>query len=148
MSKAFNAAFHRLDQRARPRPVGSRLVMARYNTFNAACSVGKWPRALTARRSRALRDSMALVLQTMRWMEGGVWKWGCSRIARPGLAPHGTAGGVHRVDVEWVAYMCLGAAPAVARQCFSAARRMSLPSCPRNWPAVASRVPTAVSVPK
>src|SRR5437763_3760341 len=66
MSKAFSAAFHRLDQRARPRPVGSRLVMARYNTFNAAASVGKWPRALTARRSRALRLSMALVLHTMR----------------------------------------------------------------------------------
>src|SRR2546421_11074748 len=29
-------------------------------------SVGKWPRALTARRNRALSDSMALVLQTMR----------------------------------------------------------------------------------
>src|ERR687885_188944 len=47
MSNAFNAAFQRLDQRARPLPVGSRLQMARYNTFNAACSVGKWPRALT-----------------------------------------------------------------------------------------------------
>ena len=29
----------------------------------AACSVGKWPRALTARRSRALIDSIALVVQ-------------------------------------------------------------------------------------
>src|SRR5690349_6331422 len=66
MSKAFNAAFHRLDQRARPRPVGSRLRMARYSTFNAAWSLGKWPRALTARRSRALRLSMALVEQMMR----------------------------------------------------------------------------------
>src|SRR2546425_11505515 len=66
MSKALSAAFQRLDQRARPRPVGSRLQMARYNTFNAAWSVGKWPRALTARRSRALRLSMALVEQMMR----------------------------------------------------------------------------------
>jgi hypothetical protein len=31
----------------------------------AACSVGKWPRALTARRSLALIDSMALVVQMM-----------------------------------------------------------------------------------
>jgi hypothetical protein len=31
----------------------------------AACSVGKWPRALTARRSRALIDSIALVVQMM-----------------------------------------------------------------------------------
>jgi hypothetical protein len=29
----------------------------------AACSVGKWPRAFTARRSRALMDSIALVVQ-------------------------------------------------------------------------------------
>src|ERR671939_180312 len=66
MSKAFNAAFQRLDQRARPLPVGSRLQIARYNTFNADSSLGKWPRALTARRSRALRLSMALVEHTMR----------------------------------------------------------------------------------
>src|SRR5437763_6197010 len=45
---------------------GSRLQTVRFNTFNADCSVGKWPRALTARRNRALSDSMALVLQTMR----------------------------------------------------------------------------------
>jgi hypothetical protein len=31
--------------------------------LSAACSVGKWPRALTARRSRELMDSMALVVQ-------------------------------------------------------------------------------------
>jgi hypothetical protein len=29
----------------------------------AACSVGKWPRAFTARRSRALMDSIAFVVQ-------------------------------------------------------------------------------------
>jgi hypothetical protein len=29
----------------------------------AACSVGKWPRAFTARRSLALIDSIALVVQ-------------------------------------------------------------------------------------
>ena len=32
-----------------------------YRRFGAAWSVGKWPRALTARRYLALRDSMALV---------------------------------------------------------------------------------------
>ena len=61
MSKAFRAAFHRLVHRLRPRPVGSRLMIARYRHLRAACSVGKWPRALTARRSRALIDSIALV---------------------------------------------------------------------------------------
>src|SRR5687768_4604054 len=66
MSNAFKAAFHRLDQRARPLPVGSRLQMVRYNTFNADCSVGKWPLALTARRNRAFMLSMALVVQTIR----------------------------------------------------------------------------------
>src|SRR5256885_8175563 len=66
MSKAFNAAFQRLVQRVLPRPVGSRLQMARYNTFNAACSLGKWPRAFTARRSLAFRLSMALVEQMIR----------------------------------------------------------------------------------
>src|SRR5438477_3259234 len=40
---------------------GVELQTVRYNTFNADCSVGKWPRALTARRNRALSDSMALV---------------------------------------------------------------------------------------
>src|SRR6202034_4300500 len=47
----------------RPFPVGSRLLIARYRHFSAARSVGKWPRAFTARRSRALMDSIALVVQ-------------------------------------------------------------------------------------
>src|SRR5438445_7370499 len=63
MSKAFRAAFHRLVQRWRPRPVGSRLMIARYRHFRAACSVGKWPRAFTALLSLALIDSIALVVQ-------------------------------------------------------------------------------------
>src|SRR5215469_13039320 len=63
MSKALRAAFHRLVQRWRPCPVGSRLMRARYRHLRAACSVGKWPRAFTARRSRALIDSIALVVQ-------------------------------------------------------------------------------------
>ena len=63
MSKAFRAAFHRLVHRLRPFPVGSRLMIARYRHFRAACSVGKWPRAFTARRSRALIDSIAFVVQ-------------------------------------------------------------------------------------
>jgi Tautomerase enzyme len=63
MSKAFRAAFHRLVQRWWPRPVGSRLMIARYRHLSAACSVGKWPRAFTALRNRALIDSIALVVQ-------------------------------------------------------------------------------------
>jgi hypothetical protein len=39
-------------------------MMARYTHFSAAVSVGKWPRALTALRIRALMDSMAFVVQT------------------------------------------------------------------------------------
>ena len=61
MSKALRAAFHRLVHRWRPFPVGSRLMMARYRHFIAACSVGKWPRAFTARRSRALIDSIVIL---------------------------------------------------------------------------------------
>src|SRR5207247_8206581 len=63
MSKALRAAFHRLVQRLLPFPVGSRLMIARYRHLRAACSVGKWPRALTALRSRALIDSIAFVVQ-------------------------------------------------------------------------------------
>ena len=63
MSNAFRAAFHRLVHLLRPFPVGSRLLIARYRHFMAACSVGKWPRAFTARRSLALMDSIALVVQ-------------------------------------------------------------------------------------
>ena len=67
MSKAFSAPFQRLDQRFLPVPVGSRLMMTRYRCLRAACSVGKWPRALTARRCRAFSDSMAFVLhRTLR----------------------------------------------------------------------------------
>jgi hypothetical protein len=42
MSKALRAAFHRLVHRLRPLPVGSRLMMARYRHFIAACSVGSY----------------------------------------------------------------------------------------------------------
>jgi hypothetical protein len=63
MSKAFRAAFHRFVHRWRPFPVGSRLLIARYRHFMAAASVGKCPRAFTARRNRALIDSIAFVVQ-------------------------------------------------------------------------------------
>src|SRR5208282_1643067 len=63
MSIALRAAFHRFVHRLRPFPVGSRLMTAMYRHFIAACSVGKCPRALTARRSRALMDSIAFVVQ-------------------------------------------------------------------------------------
>src|SRR3954462_5864874 len=60
ISKALSASFPRLDHRRRPRPVGSRLMIARYTHFSAAASVGKGPRALTALRIRALMDSMVI----------------------------------------------------------------------------------------
>src|ERR1035438_9533274 len=41
MSKAFRAAFQRLVQRLRPRPVGSRLLIARYRHFRAASGGGR-----------------------------------------------------------------------------------------------------------
>ena len=61
MANALRAGFQRIVQRARPTPVGSRLRVTRYKHFRAACSVGKCPRARTARRYRALSDSIALV---------------------------------------------------------------------------------------
>ncbi len=66
MAKAFNAGFQRIVHRVLPVPVGSRDRVTRYRHFSAACSLGKCPRALTARRMRALTDSIALVVQTMR----------------------------------------------------------------------------------
>lgn len=60
---AFNGAFQRMVHRRRPAPVGSRLIKAMYTHFNAACSVGKWPRARTALRIRALTLSIAFVEQ-------------------------------------------------------------------------------------
>ena len=50
MAKALRAGFHRIAHRALPGPVGSRDRVTRYRHFSAACSVGKCPRALTARR--------------------------------------------------------------------------------------------------
>ena len=38
-------------------------MIAKYRHLRAACSVGKWPQAFTARRSRALIESIAFVLQ-------------------------------------------------------------------------------------
>jgi pyridoxine 4-dehydrogenase len=52
-----------LVHRWRPFPVGSRLMIARYRHLRAACSAGKWPRAFTPLLSRALIDSIALVVQ-------------------------------------------------------------------------------------
>ncbi|TWJ22428.1 phage integrase family protein [Micromonospora endolithica] len=45
-----DAGFQRIVHRVLPAPVGSRDRVTRYRHFNAACSLGKWPRALTARR--------------------------------------------------------------------------------------------------
>src|SRR5260370_31489989 len=76
MSKAFKAAFHRLVQRLRPFPVGSRLMIGRYRHLRAACSVGKWPRAFTALLSRALMDSMALVVEMTVLISRSNWRKG------------------------------------------------------------------------
>ncbi len=70
MANALRAGFQRIVQRARPAPVGSRLRVTRYKHFRAACSVGKCPRARTARRYRALSDSIALVEQ-ITWSHVG-----------------------------------------------------------------------------
>jgi hypothetical protein len=61
MAKAFRAGFQRMAHRVLPVPVGSGDRVTRYKHFKAACSVGKWPRALTARRQRAFSDSIAFV---------------------------------------------------------------------------------------
>ena len=50
IANALSAGFHLIVHRALPRPVGSRDLVTRYRHFNAACSVGKCPRALTSRR--------------------------------------------------------------------------------------------------
>ena len=63
MANAFNAGFQRIVHRARPAPVGSSDLVTRYKHFRAACSVGKWPLARTARRYLALSDSIAFVEQ-------------------------------------------------------------------------------------
>ena len=63
IANALSAGFHLITQRARLPSVGSRERVTRYRRFNAACSLGKCPRARTARRYLALMDSMALVVQ-------------------------------------------------------------------------------------
>src|SRR4029450_3100472 len=61
MAKASMTGFQRIVHRVRPVPVGSRLRVTRYRHLSAACSVGKCPRARTARRERAFRLSVAFV---------------------------------------------------------------------------------------
>lgn len=76
MSKAFSAVFQRMVHRAWPLPVGSSDMIAMWTHFNAAFSFGKCPRALTARRIRALTYSIAFVVQTMRRISVYVWMRG------------------------------------------------------------------------
>jgi hypothetical protein len=61
-ANAFSAGFHRMAHRVSPVPLGSRERTTIYRHLEAACSVGKWLRALTALRNRALRLSMAFVM--------------------------------------------------------------------------------------
>ena len=56
-AKALSAGFHRMVHRAWPVPLGSRPLVTRYRHLRAACSVGKCPRTVTARRYLACRDS-------------------------------------------------------------------------------------------
>lgn len=70
MSNAFRAAFQRVIQRFWPVPVGSRAMTAMWMHLRAACSLGKCPRARTARRMRAFTLSMALVEQMTRRISG------------------------------------------------------------------------------
>jgi hypothetical protein len=59
-------------------------MMARYTHFSAAVSAGKWPRALTALRIRALTDSMAFVVPiTVR-----MWVWNCRNGTNSGHADY------------------------------------------------------------
>jgi hypothetical protein len=60
-ANAFSAGFHRTAHRAWPVPLGSRPRVTRYSVLRAACSVGKCPRTVIARRYLACRDSIALV---------------------------------------------------------------------------------------
>ena len=60
-ANALRAGFHRTAQRAWPVPLGSSPRVTRYSVLRAACSVGKWPRTVMARRYRACSDSIALV---------------------------------------------------------------------------------------
>lgn len=62
IANALSAGFHLITQRARLPSVGSRERVTRYRHFNAACSLGKCPRARMARWYLALMDSMALVV--------------------------------------------------------------------------------------
>ena len=56
-------AFQRRVQRRRPSPVESRLIKAHVHPRERGVLVGKWPRARTALRMRALTLSMAFGLQ-------------------------------------------------------------------------------------
>lgn len=66
MAKTFKAAFHRVIQRLRPLPGGVQAHDGHEDAPERGPLVGKCPRALTARRIRALTDSMALVEQITR----------------------------------------------------------------------------------
>jgi hypothetical protein len=66
MANAFSAGFHRFIHRFLAVPVGSRERVMRYRHLRAAWSVGKWPRARTALRNLALRDSLEALLSSGR----------------------------------------------------------------------------------
>jgi hypothetical protein len=61
MASVFNAFFHPVVLPVTLVRFGLGLRMTRYSTLSAACSLGKWPRARTARRMRALRLSIVIL---------------------------------------------------------------------------------------
>lgn len=66
LSKALSAPFQHWVQRARPLPVGLSALTAMWTHLSADCSLGRWPRALTALRMRVLTESVAFVVQITR----------------------------------------------------------------------------------
>src|SRR5688572_9555113 len=103
-AKALRAGFQRMAQRARPLPVGSSDRVTKYKHFSAACSLGKCPRARTARRYGALSDLIPLIEKiTLRTSTSKARKGTNSAHADshkrmiPGyLAPHTVANSVNR----------------------------------------------------
>jgi hypothetical protein len=65
ISKTFKAAFQRLLQRCRPRPVGFEADDGEVEVLQRGLLIREVPRAFTARRNLALSDSIALVVEMM-----------------------------------------------------------------------------------
>ncbi|SEK22090.1 hypothetical protein SAMN05660976_00006 [Nonomuraea pusilla] len=101
--------------------------------MSAACSFGKRPRALTARRIRALTDSMALAEQITRRISTSKWRKGTNSAQASShdftmagyLPPHVSANSMNRSSAAAsVGAVQTGLSPsATASQCRRAAYR-------------------------